>query len=339
MKKILFIFSFCVGLVYSSDAQEFIGLTKIGDLFQMYDQDATLGKRDVTNYLEGYLNPMMKGVGFGLANGWFATSETHQLGGFDFSITMTAAHVPGKDSNFTIDSLYSVTPINLQEFPTIMGDLSTPRFSHNNTGSEISGMPGTDMEQAVGARMIPLPMIQLGVGLIKKTDLKIRFIPKIQDSYTGVSFNLMGLGVMHNLSQYIPGAEDFSFNLSGFAGFTKMKVNADLSAARDNSQTAEFNVYSSTLQVVASQDISIVTLYTNIGASNANLGLDVKGQYSTDGDTATLEIEDPLNLRFHAFTPKLGLGAKVNFVLMTFNLDYSFQKYGTLTAGIGFTLN
>lgn len=340
MRKTFLIFLCLVSLPLFLKAQNTSAMNNMENLFRMYETSAERGLKDVTSYLEGYLNPMMKGIGFGVSNGWYSTAKPHQLGGFDIQVTVSAAFIPDKDLFFTIDSLYEVSVVypGDKRFPTLVGENSAPRFQHNTTGEYIDGLPGIDMEGTLDFSFIPVPMAQVGFGFLGNTDVKLRYVPKIKDAKSGVSFNMMGLGGMHDLKQYIPGADDMPFELSAFGGFTRMKMETDLSNAKDGSQLATFSVYSSTLQLTASKSVSIITGYVGFGATHSHLGLKVTGEYSTDSNSATLEIKDPLDLGFNAVSPKLTVGLEMKFLVLKIHFDYSLQQYQTVTGGVGITI-
>ena len=62
------------------------------------------GSEDANTYLENYMAPMFRGLGFGLNGGWYNTAKTHKKFGFDLSITMMASKVPEADEFFTFNN-------------------------------------------------------------------------------------------------------------------------------------------------------------------------------------------------------------------------------------------
>src|SRR5690606_4799237 len=63
------------------------------------------GAADATKLSQAYLNPLFKGIGFGMNSGWYNSAKTKNLGKFDLKIQATGAIVPGSDKSFDINSL------------------------------------------------------------------------------------------------------------------------------------------------------------------------------------------------------------------------------------------
>src|SRR5690606_10037309 len=125
---------------------------------------------------------------------------------------------------------------------TVFGPDYTPRFSYTdqvtNETFEFDGPPGLALEEETGVTsFVPVPMIQLGIGIVKNTDLKIRLIPTQETD--DFSFKMFGIGVMHDVKQYIPGIKMLPFDLSVFVGYTDLDFELDLS---DGSAASEGNV-------------------------------------------------------------------------------------------------
>ena len=84
----------------------------------------------------------------------------------------------------------------------------------------LSGPEGLDIGIAAA------PMVQLTVGAIYNTDISIRFWPSttIED----VSFGLFGIGIKHDVKQWIPAIKDLPFHGAVFLGLTTFDSEVDL---------------------------------------------------------------------------------------------------------------
>src|SRR5690606_34566650 len=102
----------------------------------------------------------------------------------------------------------------------LIDDLNNPQFT---------GPTGLGLKDEIGRNIMPIPMAHLGIGLPKGTDLKIRFIPKINIGGDG-ELKMFGFGIMHDVKQYIPGIKNLPFDLSGFFGYSKLTLNYDLTS-------------------------------------------------------------------------------------------------------------
>ena len=50
--------------------------------------------------------------------------------------------------------------------------------------------------------LLPVPMVQAGVGLIKNTEIDVRFMPKLE--MKNVNIGLWGVGLKHDILQWLP---------------------------------------------------------------------------------------------------------------------------------------
>src|SRR5690606_17145711 len=135
--------------------------------------------------------------------------------------------------------------------PTIFGPDRSPVFSYEDEDSGIKqtypGPGGVDLKEEIGKSLVPVPMANLGIGLPKGTDLKLRFTPTI-DLGDDSSLKLFGIGVMHNVKQWIPGIKLLPFDLSGFVGYTKFKLDAYFDKEDNPDRRGVFEMNATTIQ-------------------------------------------------------------------------------------------
>ncbi len=306
------------------------------------------GLDDAEKLLTAYINPFMKGFGTGMANGWYNTAKAHKTAGFDLTVTANMAYVPNKDLTYSVSSL-NLTEIELapssptsDEVPTMFGPAITPvyRLQSDPFNSEFDGPEGLAIKDEIGIQAVPVPMLQLGIGIVKNTDLKIRWTPKVD--FGDGSFKLLGFGIMHDVKQHIPGIKDLPFDLSIFAGFTNTKTEVDLDdedPSVDNKGV--FKVNSLTVQALISKKISVLTFYGGVGFNRIRSDLDILGHYDLNNDfdfNDNREV-DPISLDFkEGGGPRLTAGMRLKLAIITFHVDYTVQKYDVLTVGFGFNV-
>ena len=291
------------------------------------------------NYLvKGYTAPVFKALGSGLNQGWYNTAQNHKFPGADLTISVAMIGVPSSDKVFKVDNntLQQITltsPTNL-EVPTIFGkDVppSTYSLDADGTGNTtFSGPPGFDLPIS----RVPIPVANLGIGLPKGFDLKIRFIPNInlQDD---LELGLFGIGVMHDIKQYIPGIKTLPFDLAAFVGYTKFKSKVTLDAATN--QTSEFDVSATTIQVLISKKMAVLTVYGGLGYDISKGGLAMKGAYDFDDD-GTTDATNPIDFSVTTNSPRVTAGLRLKLGPITFHGDYTLQKYSAITAGFGISV-
>jgi hypothetical protein len=300
--------------------------------------------KDANYLLEGYITPIMYGIGNGLNQGWYNTGKVHKTLGFDLTISATLVYVPTGDQFYQVDNnrleevkLVSydgqqVSATATTNVPTIFGPDKEPSYQVGSN-DPFKGPPGLDLKNRIKiANALPVPMYQLGIGLPKGFELKARYAPTLT---TGDSkFSLFGLGVMHDVKQYIPGVKALPFDLSAFVGYTNMKAEQKLDVTGGQNQRAEVSFSSTTIQALISKKISVLTVYGSVGYNIAKSNLGMKGMYDLD-DNGTPEATDPINLDFSTSSARATGGIRLKFAVFTLHADYTLANYKTLNAGFG----
>lgn len=306
------------------------------DILQIMSESQERGKQDLSQVLEGYLSPLMKGMGYGLSNGWYTTAKAHKPGGFDLNAGFSVVTVPDADLFYMIGDLQEVNVLNPTEpVPTVFGPNAGPTFEHKVTNQQFEGLGGINMEGRVGFTAFPVPIAQIGIGLFKNTDLKFRFLP-LNISDENISGRLWGVGILHDFKQYIPGIAALPFDMSAFVGYSSGNFERDVNG--DGSKLTIFDINSLTAQALISKKLSILTLYGGVGYSRNGIGLQMKGSYDIDGNPLTPELEDPLDLNFNSGGIKATAGFRLTFAVITLHADYTLQEYSAITAGLGLTI-
>ena len=308
------------------------------------------GVSDATKITGAYVAPGFKAIGNALAAGWYNTGAPHKLGGFDLTITGNLAYIPDDELFFDAAAL-DLETVRLVDpgddlAPTIMGPDITPTYeildqNGSPTGETFEGPPGLDLKGELGLRAIPLPMANLGIGLPKGTELKVRFIPTIGGDGDEVQFKFWGLAIMHDVKQHIPKMNLVPIDISFFGGYSKMKITTDLSGTFDSNgtdQTGAITMTSTTLQGLVSKKVSVLTFYGGLGYNIIKTALEMKGSYDIDGSTTIESYENnPLSIDISGSGPRFTVGMRLKLGILTFHGDYTLQKYNVLSAGLGFS--
>lgn len=298
--------------------------------------------------IQGYLNPFMKSVSLGLNQGWYNTAATHKVAGVDLTLTVNAMTIPKSDLFFDVTKLgMEVLDLDASSpdyplAPTLFGPDRSPVFSYTDDETGLTetfpGIGGVDLEGEIGMSVVPLPMANLGIGLPKGTDLKLRFTPTI-DLGDDSSLKIFGIGVMHNVKQWIPGIKMLPFDLSGFVGYTKFKMEAYFDKDANPDQMGLFEMNATTVQGLISKKFSVLTLYGGLGYNIAKSNLAMKGSYDVNDDGQVSQAEkDPLDLKFAASGFRTTAGFRLKLAVLTIHADYTLQKYKCLTVGLGISV-
>lgn len=309
------------------------------------------GSTEDANYLvKGYVTPALNAVGYGLNQGWYNTAKPHKVLGFDLTITAAAISIPSSDLSYRVENsklstidLVTPTPTGGgANVPTIFGSDVAPTYRFRASGSTFQGAPGLNLDVPISGTAIPVPMVQLGIGLPKGTDVKLRFFPSTGLGTGGKdgSVGMFGIGVLHDVKQYIPGVKELPFDLSAFVGYTKLNFDVNLDPTNNPSQKATFATSATTIQGLISKKISVLTFYGGLGYNFIGSDLNVKGTFDLDGNPATKDDrkDNPISISNSTSSASFTAGLRLKLAIFTFHGDYTFQKYNALTLGFGFNV-
>ena len=192
------------------------------------------GKNDASKLMGAYLNPMIEGLSYSFNGGWYHTAKAHNSLGFDLGFSANAVFLPSSKYYFTPSTLglqnTILTDPTSGKAPTIVGpDESTTYQSAIDTNGDgipdqtfsFDGPEGLDFKENIKVSGVLAPTVQLGIGIIKNTDLKIRWMPEVETGSSRVK--LLGFGVLHDVKQHIPGIKTLPFDLSMLVAFTKIQ--------------------------------------------------------------------------------------------------------------------
>ena len=223
---------------------------------------------------------------------------------------------------------------------TFMGGNTPTILGNTNNGAEATSTYGNfDMPQGLKIPMLPVPMLQAGVGLIKNTEIDVRFMPEIEKS--GVSIGLWGIGVKHDILQWLPIADKIPIDVSFQAGYTKLSSQIMLEDPNSNEKAeATLDVRATTFNILLSKKIAMFTAYAGLGYNSTKTTLNVEtddNSYTIAGlalnvnDLTKFEFESNNNLRAN-------IGFRFQIAVLAIQANYTFSKYPVATVGLGISI-
>jgi hypothetical protein len=318
---------------------------------------------DGVKYLEAYITPWANAFGAGLNGGWYNTAKPHKFGGFDITINASAGIVPTSAQTFDASKIGlspSVTGAGVS--PTVAGpDKSGPPMSYKSSGVTLASFKAP---KGANWRYIPVPSAQVGIGLPFGTELKVRFIPKIKIKDGDVA--LWGVGLLHNLTQYLPGDKVLPFDVSLFGGYTKLMANVPLGLDPDpsvaqtyttvnpatafDSQKMKINVEALNISAIASLNLPVITFYGGIGYTKTRTGMELSGNFPLPvlvsapvphaeyNDSGVKKGSDFPKMDIKNFSGmRANIGFRIKLAIVTIHADYTRAQYNVLTTGLGFS--
>ena len=332
---------------------------------------AYAGLEDAEKILQAYLEPFANILGSDLNAGWYNTARPHELGGLDVTFSVSASWAPA--AMLTYDVLALGLKGELQPgnsvAPTIAGEMEDrPSLSYTEEvelpggGSEEVLLADFTLPNGTGFDFFPTPMGQLTVGLPYGTDVSARFVPMIKLGDYG-EIGLWGVGAKHSISQWLPVIKNLKFlDISLQGGFTKVssdvRVTVEPNLDPDNPDHADdphpdmdWNdqfvvqaVQGWTLNLIASQTLSVITFFEGLGYASSVVEMGLDGHYPipvaiTEGIDPKVSydiVEDPISLEYKNLNNlRVNVGVRLKLSVLTIHYDYTHTLYSTHSVGIG----
>ena len=321
MKKILFLF-ISITISYNTYSQS-------GGTLVKADQEID----DFKAIVGAYIGPLGNSLGAGLNNGWYNTAKPHKLGGFDVTITANFVLINKDVKTFIIDDVIKDAESSIfggGEVPTIVGN-SNGNITFDNTDYK--------MLDGLNIPVIPLPILQAGVGLIKGTELTIRYIPELKIGNAG-KVGLIGVGIKHDLLQWLPIVDKIPIDISIQAGYTKLESVVELIDPNEWVEPTEatLGVYATTINLLLSKKLLMFTPYIGLGYNSSKTTFSATGKYTLGNAYVPVDIikdgfefESKNNLRTN-------IGFRFNIAVIALQANYTFSEYPTATLGIGISV-
>jgi hypothetical protein len=321
MKKLLFILLFgLIGVNSYSQIQEI-------PIEYILEEDIAQAEK----LLEAYFTPMAESFGAGLNNGWYNTAKPHNLGGFDLTFTVNTVIIPSSAKTFSTDAGGTTFTSSEYGASTIFGSKETTTMNYEPSDILSAGQK-VEFEMPGGFEFsaMPLPMIQAGIGLIKNTAIDIRYMPMLNVG-DNLNVNLFGVGVKHDLLQWIPLFGDaIPMSLSLQAGYTSLNTELKIS-----DQLVSLRTNSTTINLIASRKLLMLTAYAGIGYNSANTTFAADANFDLNG----VKFEEKIEVDFQSNKNlRTNIGLRFNITLITIQADYTFSEYPTATLGLGVSL-
>ena len=286
MKKIysLITITFLTALTFSAKAQSDGG---ISDLFKG-------SPSDVNKLMNAYTTPLFKGFGNSLNGGWTNTAKTQGLLHFTLRISATATAIPTKDKTFNINSLglanIKPTDPNQTMAPTFGGDknMSTGiTYTDQNSGATYK----TTLPKGV-SQYVPSGQVQLTVGLVKNTDVTIRFVPTTKISDDVGKVGVFGFGLKHDIIQdFVKKGPEKPFDLAIAVGYTRLNYTKSLNVQPESgtvvtsgntdfsNQRLEGHFSGVNASLILSKKLLFFTPFVSVGYQTSSTDVTLKGNY------------------------------------------------------------
>lgn len=348
MKKRLVVLLGLLFWIGSSNA-----IAQIGDVGKLL----RAGAEDAETITQSYLSPIPSGLGGDINSGWTASAKPHKTLGFDLQVRGALAFVPNSDQTFNLTdlSLNKVRPADPSNTisPTVSGDDNLgPKVIVEEDGQKITEF---NLPEGSGYSFVPAPMVQASVGIIKNTDVIVRYVPKV--TLDDSKFNMTGFGIKHGINQWLPAGDLLPVNISILAGYTNINLNSkfdvkpepgaipnpenpDAATSDFDNQKGDVALNTFTIKALVGKDLPFISFYGGLGYESSKMDVDITGDYPVSARVGGVEaydvVEDPFKYDKEGenkFSLLGGVTLKLS-VIQIFG-EFNLAKYPTANAGIG----
>ncbi|MFY9152826.1 MAG: DUF6588 family protein [Prolixibacteraceae bacterium] len=318
------------------------------------------GKNDAKVLFQAYLEPYAFALGDGLNNGWYNSAETHKLFGFDLSVSMSAIQIPDQAKTFDINSLglTNMTVVGGSGIaPTVAGaDQAGPLISvKDNQGNPLVEF---NSPNGSGLDVVPVPLAQIGFGLLPHTDVIGRYVPEMKYDNSGDEMKLgfWGVGVKHNFKEWIPVLSSLPFDASVFGSFSEVDAQSALSFTPDDygvnnvsvtfvntdDQFLKVKTKTSKFGLIVSKKIGVLTVFGGLGQSTSESTIDLVGKYpmvtkaSGPGYEITEEgaLVDPIAIQFKSQNISVDAGLRLKVAVLSLFASVNKSEYTSFNVGL-----
>ncbi len=306
------------------------------------------GLDDAERFTNDYLSPVSEGVMYSISNGWYNTADAKPLGGFEISIIGNMSFFKNKEDKKTFilntdeyENLQFVDGSISQPVSTALGDIEGIMvFVEGEVAPGVTAREEFELPSGLaseGINFIPSAFLQASVGIIKGTELKARFLPKIDTDE--VALGLYGFGIQHDFTKHLPADKLLPVAISGVIGYTHLDgtydfTNTNIIDGRDQRIDTKINTW--VFQAVVSTRLPVINFYGGLGYITGKSKTDVLGTYIVQSGPFIDTYTDPFSLRKDVSGVTGNIGAKLKLGFFRLNVDYTLAEFNNLSLGINF---
>lgn len=251
--------------------------------------------------MQGYATPLATWTGTFLNSGGYHSADVSTVFGFKFSILGMMIFIPESQRTFEVDPGV--------ESATFFGD----------KGAAVPGTAGFLVyPPGVNQTSVPAAIPQVAVSTMG-SEVMLRFLPKTK--FQDVEADLLGIGVKHSISQYIP---LLPVDIAVQVMYNKLSLSSpDLSISTTN---LAFNAH-------ASRSFGLVTLYGGLQYEQTKMDID----YVYTGTGSELLNDNQLSVKLDGDNNvRLTAGAALQLAFFVINADVNIGSQMAVIAGINF---
>jgi hypothetical protein len=310
------------------------------------------GISDADKLMNAYFQPFGESFSIGLGQNWYNSAKPLKLLRFNVQTGASLIMVPTEKQVFNPQALgmQNLRPLG-NSSPTLFGSGQGPAYElsvddPSNPGQRLVVDTINGITQGLDLTMNAVPFAQFNIGLVKGTEVSVRFVPTLDLSTLGAgsgSFGLWGVGVKHDIFQWIPVLSKLPFSVSGYFNYSKLSFDLGVNlpgpeskvydaytvptpgsepqvvgfdytsgtAGNYSTQAIAMDASSMGFGIIASKKLLFVTPYVSLGFQNAKFSLRTAGDYAILSGMAVNGVSDPepgaLREQYTVFTDPINI--------------------------------
>ncbi|KQM77265.1 hypothetical protein ASE74_18660 [Pedobacter sp. Leaf216] len=303
------------------------------------------GPADATKLVNAYFDPLYKGLGLGLTDGWTNTAKSKGFLKFDVRVSVSAAFVPQSARSYDVNTLGLSTikpaPGASSIGPTAFGDDHEGGKMQVYTSGGIPTGKFFNLPQGVGFHVVPSAQIQATLGLPKNIEVTLRAMPKVGIGSDLGDLSMIGFGAKVELLPLFMGSTTeklIPVDIAVAGGFTQYKYNLPLNVnnTQNSDQRIDAKFNGVNFDAIVSKSILFFTPFASIGYQTSKTNLKALGTYKFEDGINSATYVDPISVKQTDIDGVRGsLGFQLKFGFFKFYGSYTAAKYSMVNAGIG----
>jgi hypothetical protein len=292
---------------------------------------------DLVFLADKYVSPAADASVYQFSSGWYTSAKKKNLWDLEVSLQGNFLFIPDKSKSFVFNEA-SLQNLSIKGSET---SASTPTALGGDNIVVLEGTLGDDTfefdsPQGIDESYVKHAQIQASLGLWKGTTLIGRFSPRIQINKT--YYQILGFGLQHNISQWIPSIKGASFNLAGLVTYSFYTVGdkftpvtlpiGSLNSVIVDGESLMFNI-------ITSKQIKKLNLSAAIGITSSKFDYKIGGEGELVINTLNQAL-GTLNESKSIFKADIGLDYKIGD--LSVNSMFTFGTYANLLFGLNYNL-
>ena len=267
-------------------------------------------------------------------SGWTTKAKATKSLGFSLQLRASVATVP------TLEQTFDASTIGLEGISVSPGISNT--ISGDNSTGQILTLPDNStltLPSGTNFPYVPTPMVQANLGLFLGTDVTVRYVPEVDVQHFG-SIDLFGVGVKHDINQWIPGGKLLPIDLTLMAAYTQLNMAVDLEFNQGaQGQRVESSTEAMVTNFLVGKTIPFLSAYAGVGYQSGTFDLNMLGDYVIGSGVSQTTLTDPVSysqnydggIHFMA-------GAQIKLAVLRIFAEVTTAEYTTFNGGIGIGL-